>query len=211
MVAHSVLKSLIEIIKINMSIQKEIWVDSYCFPERYLVSNLGRVFNKRTKKFMKIGLDGRKQYPYLILAYKNQKKGYRLHRLVYLSFYPNTDISNDIHHLDQNIFNNKLSNLQALPHGAHRSMHAILSGKKPPLLIGKDNPHFKGRIVAINEKTQAITHIFSGESDIKLNSEFSPSRVYEVARAVKKLHKNHYFKRIPNDLNVEIGEIFDNA
>ena len=191
--------------------EKEIWVDSYHFPERYEVSNLGRVFNKRTKKYMRIGLDWPKKYNYLILAYNNQKKGCRLHRLVYLSFNPDTDITLDIHHIDHNVYNNKLSNLQPIDRALHSSMHARISGRKPPGFneSGEKHPSFKGPIIAINQETNKITHILYGQKDIKLNSEFGHSHVYSVALGKKLSHKGHFFKRISNELNVEIGEIFD--
>jgi len=196
-----------------MKAEKEIWVDSYYFPEKYLVSNLGRVVNKMTKKIMKIGLDGHKKYKYLILAHKGKRKGCRLHRLVYLSFYPNTDTKLDIHHIDHNIYNNKLSNLDPIDRKSHSSMHAIISGKRPPLsfLSGKNHPFFKGRIIAIDVLTKKITHIFFGEKEIKLNSNFSHRRVYDIVNGKGTSHKGFFFERIANDLNIKIGDIYDSS
>jgi hypothetical protein len=209
MVAHLDLKSLIEIIKINMSIQKEIWVDSYYFPEKYEVSNLGNVKNKLNNKFIGIYQKRRNQkYKWVSLCLNKKKIDCSIHRLVYWSFFPNTNQELIIHHIDNNPLNNKLSNLESMKMGDHVRMHNNLSGRRPIPKFGKENSYFKGEIIGVNKLTNIIEYIFVGQKDM-LKSPFDYRSVYHSVNGKHPFHKGFFFKRITDNLNIKIGDNFD--
>jgi hypothetical protein len=122
MVAHLDLKSLIEILKINMN--KEIWLDLIDNPEKYLISNLGRVKCKKFNKVLKARIE--RQYMRLTITNKdNQRRTITIHRSLYLSFNPNTNLLFHIHHIDEDKLNNRLENLTAMNGSDHIKMHRL--------------------------------------------------------------------------------------
>jgi hypothetical protein len=92
---------------------EEEWRDVIGWEYRYEVSNLGRLRNKSTGKFLKptvrstgyvvVGLTDRK---------RNRFQQYKLHRLVALHFIPNPDNLPEINHKDENKQNNRADNLE---------------------------------------------------------------------------------------------------
>jgi hypothetical protein len=192
-----------------MNTQKEKWVDAYYFPEKYEVSNFGKLRNKLTKKLHKPSK--RKEGYYQTTLVQNGNKIYvRINRLVYLSFYPDTPLHLHIHHLDHDRANNKLSNLGAIDIRAHSSMHVqmrIMSGNFN-LIKGKKHPSFKGTIVALCPKTYEIKHVIIGRHEID-SLGFNFSAVYKVLRNELKSYKGFTFKRTLDDSTLKVGKIFD--
>lgn len=88
--------------------------------ENYLVSSLGRVFKKPFSYVRKDNIVTNCGYREMHIF--KSTKGYKItriegvskliHRLVYLSFYPSSDISLQINHIDGNKENNDLANLE---------------------------------------------------------------------------------------------------
>lgn len=193
-----------------MKKQKEIWVDSYYFSEKYEVSNLGNVRNKKTQKIYKFykNEDG---YEMFTLTNKKKRITTRIHRLVYLSFNPNTPLYLNIHHLDHNRCNNKLSNLGAIDHRTHASIHAklrISSGTFHQHKMGSQNILYKGRVIGLCPTTFQIKYIMCGSYEIR-KAGFSDSGISMAVNGILKKYKGLLFKRISDDLNVEIGQIYD--
>jgi hypothetical protein len=97
---------------------EEIWKDIKGYEGLYQVSNLGRVksihFNhskKATEKILKLIKD-RDGYVDAFL-YKNGKvKHFRMHRLVAKAFIPNPNNLPQINHIDENVNNNRVDNLE---------------------------------------------------------------------------------------------------
>ena len=197
-----------------MKKEKEIWVDSYHFPEKYEVSNLGRIRLKLTGEIKKPSI--RSGYHMAKFRHKNQFANMTLQRLIYFSFYPSTPLSLVIHHLDDNKLNNRLDNLAPIDRRAHSSMHSrmrILSGTftLPPVRKpGLQHQCCKGFTLAICPKSSEIKYIMAGTKEIK-SLGFDPSSVGAVIRGSKcyKTHKKYIFKRVPKDSTFKVGDIFD--
>lgn len=101
---------------------EEIFLPVEGFEGLYDVSNKGNVWSYKKKSFKELQLNefGR---PYFI-AWKNYKhKLFKIHRLVYETFVGPIPKGYDIHHIDHNILNNSVENLQILPIHIHRKMH----------------------------------------------------------------------------------------
>jgi hypothetical protein len=193
-----------------MKTQIEKWIDAYYFPEKYEVSSFGKVRNKITKKIYKISIDSN-GYKIIMLREKGQRITTRLHRLVYLSFNPSTPLSLNIHHLDHDKSNNKLSNLGAIDHKTHASIHAKLRisyGTFTSYKKGSKNFRYKGRVIALCPETYKIKHIMCGSYEMK-SLGFCDSGVSRAVNNYTKHYKKLFFKRIPDNLNVKIGDIFD--
>lgn len=94
--------------------EKEIWVSVNLkpFQDKYEVSNLGVVRQKRSKYILKSNIDGR-GYSVILLYLPNIKRLCKIHRLLMLSF---RNVSNSeelyVNHIDGNKLNNHLDNLE---------------------------------------------------------------------------------------------------
>ena len=91
----------------------EITKPTIIFGDRYEVCACAMVYSKKRKVYLKSFPVGEKKYKYqaVFLTKDNKRVSYRLHRLVYESF--NGDCRGyEIHHIDDDKTNNKLSNLE---------------------------------------------------------------------------------------------------
>jgi len=91
--------------------------------ERYMVSNMGRIQSLIGKpKILKL-------FPtnggYLMVKLSKNKKAYnkRVHRLVAIAFLQTDDTTKDVHHINENILDNKASNLKWLSKEEHSRLH----------------------------------------------------------------------------------------
>lgn len=105
----------------------EEWEDSPIFPERYEVSNLGKVRNKpylkttrningtltflTTSKILKHSLDG-SGYPQVVLCKDGKRITRKVHRLVAIAFIPNPEGKPTVNHKDSDRCNNVIANLE---------------------------------------------------------------------------------------------------
>tara|TARA_R100001015_G_C4456993_1_gene45176 strand:- start:68 stop:535 length:468 start_codon:yes stop_codon:yes gene_type:complete len=86
----------------------------------YLIYDDGRVQNKKTKRFLKQSLDN-KGYYRVNLYKNNNRKLFKIHRLVALHYLDNVEGKNVIDHIDRNKTNNHISNLRWCNHSENRS------------------------------------------------------------------------------------------
>ena len=94
---------------------EEEWRDIKDFPN-YQVSNLGNVkslnYNKTGKvKFLKPSLNKNSKYYQITLCKGGNEQRFYIHRLVAETFLPNPDNLPQVHHLDENKYNNCIENL----------------------------------------------------------------------------------------------------
>lgn len=103
---------------------EEIWKDIEGFEDLYQVSNFGRVWSIRKKKFIKL-IKHNKNEQYLTLQLHKDKyiKCYQIHRLVYETFVRKLKQNECCHHKDHDPTNNRLDNLEAMNKSVHFSMH----------------------------------------------------------------------------------------
>ena len=77
----------------------------------YLIYDDGRVYSKRSNKFMK---PCKNKYGYLVVNLSKNNKGKKIfiHRLIALYYIPNPDNKETVDHIDRNKLNNSISNLR---------------------------------------------------------------------------------------------------
>ncbi len=86
--------------------------------ENYLIYDDGRIWSKKSNKFLKTSLMIRKDRPidkcYNVISLCNNKKPYskRFHRLLAETFIPNPDNLPYVDHIDRNTQNNNINNLR---------------------------------------------------------------------------------------------------
>jgi len=108
----------------------EIWrpIDDY---PNYNVSNLGNIKNINTNKVLKINCkDG---YNNISLSQKENRKSFKVHRLVALAFIENPENKSDVNHKDKNKLNNNVSNLEWMTrkeNNIHRCKDLIITTNK---------------------------------------------------------------------------------
>ena len=87
----------------------EEWKDIKGYEGLYKISNKGRVYNIKLKRFM--GHESNK-YMCVELGKDGKYKNYKVHRLVAQAFIPNPDNLPFINHKDENKLNNCVENLE---------------------------------------------------------------------------------------------------
>lgn len=110
------------------SIDGEVWAAVPMYPD-YEVSTFGRVRNSK-HHIMKTNVrpDG---YEWTYLASKSNPNNMSIHRLVALTFIPNTDSKLQVNHKDGNKLNNRCSNLEWVT-PAENVQHAYANGLVSP-------------------------------------------------------------------------------
>ena len=110
-------------------VEVEVWKDVVGFEDKYLVSNLGRVYSKITKKILKQNLHVN---GYFTLATKiGGRNGkavcFKVHRLVATAFLPNIENKPLVNHIDGVKTNNNVNNLEWCT-AKENTDHAIRTG-----------------------------------------------------------------------------------
>ena len=114
------------IIDMNDEIFIPVEIDGHV--TKYSVSNYGNVINTKRGNYIKPHFDGK--YYTARLTINNVTKGFKVHRLVAMSFIPNPEGKAEVNHIDGNKANNKVSNLEwTTP--SENCRHAALTGLKP--------------------------------------------------------------------------------
>lgn len=131
-------------VKRSGEIMQEIWRDIKGYEGMYQVSNLGRVKSlerqvqmKRyiktlPEKIMKLTLNKR-GYLYIALCKNGRYQRYRVHRLVATTFIPNPHNKPQVNHIDRNVLNNSVDNLEWCTNEEnmkHASATGFRKGKK---------------------------------------------------------------------------------
>ena len=108
--------------------QVEQWIKIAGF-DKYSVSDKGNVRNDKTGRILQPGTNGKRGYLIVGLCSEKKKKAKTVHRLVAGAFLPNPENKKCVDHIDNNINNNKLTNLR----------WATLSQNQHNRKIDKDN------------------------------------------------------------------------
>ncbi len=102
--------------------------------ENYEISNLGRVLNTNTGRFIKQFKDTNGYYNYF-LSKNGKRKIINTHRLLAIYFIPKEQNRNIVNHIDQNKLNNDLSNLEWVNNRENNS-HCSISLSKYSKYVG---------------------------------------------------------------------------
>jgi len=122
--------------------------------ENYLISDRGRVFNFKFKKFLKPGKDGR-GYLLVVLCKNGVRKTLKVHRLVANTFIPNPENKPTVNHIDSDRTNNFVSNIEWATY-SENNKHAYDNGLQKPL---KGEKH--GRAKLSEDQVLEIRRIFA--------------------------------------------------
>ena len=119
----------------------EKWRQISDFPN-YIVSSFGNVMNVKTNKMMKLCNKG--GYYHVGLKNENNKKTFKVHRLVSLAFIENIENKQEVNHKDKNRLNNNTTNLEWMTrseNNIHRckGLKITCNKNKPILRLNKDD------------------------------------------------------------------------
>lgn len=120
---------------------EEIFKDVVGFEEYFQISNLGRLFSKRSNKILKLHTN---KSGYVSLATKvGGRQGtshcFRVHRLVAEAFIPNPENKLEVNHKDGIKSNNTVTNLEWVT-SSENKIHSNVSGLRR---LGVNNPQAK--------------------------------------------------------------------
>ena len=102
----------------------DVWTPIFGF-ENYLVSDKGVIVNRNSGKVLKYGYrDNKSRYGRSVLKvtlYDNLGKKHikKVSRIVAENFFPEYNEAFDVHHLNLNPSDNRVINLEVLPHDEH--------------------------------------------------------------------------------------------
>ena len=124
------MKSLLMVWFLSGDSMKEQWkeIENY---EDYVISDRGRVFSYKSKKFLKPQNDGR-GYFQVNLCKNGVRKNQKIHRLVALAFIPNHENKRTINHIDGIKTNNFAENLEWCSQ-KENVQHSFDTGLQKPL------------------------------------------------------------------------------
>jgi len=98
----------------TITLPDEIWKTCPVLQEKYLVSNLGRIFSNISNRLLSPATNN---WGYKYIGYKNKENVWRkmyVHRAVASAFLGKSDKS--VNHIDRNTVNNHVSNLEYVAH-----------------------------------------------------------------------------------------------
>lgn len=154
----------------------------------YLIYNDGRVYNKKTNKFLKVHLDScGYQHVTLYRGTKKSRKTFKVHRLVAKAFIPNPNNYLEVNHKDENKQNNKVSNLE----WCDRKYNCEYSAYQ----------HINEDINAITfEEAKLLPELINRGFSIKLVSKIfktSHITIRKIVNGSRYKHLNLDFKKVP--------------
>ena len=104
----------IEKLRLKDSKEGEIWKDINEYNGEYQISNFGRVWTNKYRRYMKPYVDKKR---YCVKVFKNSKdKRIYIHRAVAEHFIDNPDNYNFVTHIDGNVANNNYTNIKWVPY-----------------------------------------------------------------------------------------------
>jgi len=167
----------------------EVWKDIEGYKGYYQISNMGQVRSvsrmvmsggvarKRVGKLLKqyCGTDG---YMYVRLCKLGKAKYWRAHRLVAIHFIPNPNNYPAVNHLDADVTNNQISNLEWC---------TIKQNNKHTYNLGRNNQrygseHWQSKIDEI--KARAIKHLLKTDMPMT-HIAAAVDTTYHIVKAIK--------------------------
>lgn len=195
-----------------MKKENEIWRTVSGYENYYEASDQGNVRSVEREIIDKIGQKRRLKskilkpgvcsagYLNVDLSKNGKVKKHTVHRLVALAFLEPDELREQVNHKDGDKLNNHIENLEwTTPKENIR--HAIDTGLFNPIRLGKDNPNFKGEIIATCLITCKETSLFGAEDMIR--NGFYPGTVCHCISGKLKAHRGHTFKRLNQEKNHE--------
>lgn len=162
--------------------KKKIWRPIVGLEDTYEVSNFGEIRNIKTGLLRRLNKD-RKGYLYASLWKKNKGKCVKAHRAVADAFIPNPFNKPQVNHIDCNVSNNSVENLEwCTP--KENSQHMVKLGNSTK---GEKS----GNHVLTDDKVREIKIL------LKKVSQYKIARMYSVSRStILKIHLNISWKHV---------------
>lgn len=98
----------------------------------YKITKDGRIYSIKCKRYMKPVIHD--EYLHVNLSKNNKHKGFSIHRLIALTFIPNTQNKPEVNHKDGNKQNNHVDNLEWVTKNEN-AIHAIETGLKQTVKV----------------------------------------------------------------------------
>lgn len=139
----------------------EIWKDVVGYEGLYQISNLGRVKSLPrmvgagngylSKERMLEICVSRNGYLFVPLCKNGKRKNHRIHRLIAQSFIPNPENKTQVNHIDHDIWNNNLDNLEWVTQSENMKHSFSNPKRKKPNVRGDNNPNSKLNLTKAEE------------------------------------------------------------
>ncbi len=108
----------------------------------YMVNRVGDVFSKRNSRLLSGRID--------CYGYKQvnlNKKSFRVHRLVAITFIPNPEFKEDVNHINHNKLDNRVQNLRWVSHSENMMNKSVQKNNKLGLKgIYEEETHYRAQI-----------------------------------------------------------------
>jgi hypothetical protein len=95
----------------DATIDGEVWKDVCGYEGQYKVSNLGRIYGEASKRLLNPTVH-KTGYCLIPFGKRNERKSFRIHRVVAEAFIPNPYNKKEVNHKDKNKENNAVENLE---------------------------------------------------------------------------------------------------
>lgn len=143
------------------------------FEEYYSITEDGRIFSKRSQRFLKASLK-ENGYVYIELNIEGDVYYKRVHRLVAETYIPNPDNKLMVNHKDGNKSNNHFTNLEWVS-GSENNIHAIENGLFDP------NKQSHTYVIVDSEGNELCRAV--GHAELLSKTDFKKSSMYNYIKS----------------------------
>lgn len=177
------------------------------YEDLYLVNKDGQIYSKKRNKLLSPG-KSTNGYLYVVLCKNGEKKNFKVHRLVAMTFLDNPNNLPQINHIDGNKSNNHISNLEWCT-ASQNLKHAFYNGlcentrqncKNIGKIYGKLNGKINGKLNA-KHLDENLKELFD---DIFKNN----LKIKDIAKKFNLSHSHIYNIKSKQKLQVAISEYF---
>ena len=145
------------------------------FPD-YSITEDGRVWSHKTKKWLKPRLNTRK-YKFVSLCKNREVKQKTVHRLVAETYLPNPENRPEVDHIDGNKLNNHVSNLQWLTTSEHARKDRL----------GSKHGYYDHTLYRWLNPDNGL--IISTQYDLRMKYDLIQPAISDIIRGKRKSHK----------------------